>query len=126
RGHGYVGIAGGTGAESPALSPRPLRRGDCRQPVELHRRHPRRRVGGVSMKSECGMPNAECGRKAAKRRCARAFSSLQPSAFNLQHSSRGITLVELLITMTIIAIISALIMGTAAAAIENAREKRTQ
>ena len=75
------------------------------------------------------MLNAECGMNAAKSCCAPAFSSTQHSAFKLQHSrhpSRGITLIELLITMTIIAIISALIMGTAASAIENAREKRTQ
>jgi len=39
---------------------------------------------------------------------------------------RGVTLVELLITMTIMAIIAAAILGTAAAAIEGAREKKTQ
>jgi prepilin-type N-terminal cleavage/methylation domain-containing protein len=38
----------------------------------------------------------------------------------------GFTLIELLITMTIIAIISAAILGTAAAAFENARRSRTQ
>ncbi len=39
---------------------------------------------------------------------------------------RGLTLIELLITMTIIAVISAAILGTAAAAMENARRGRTR
>ena len=43
-----------------------------------------------------------------------------------RHARRAITLVELLITMTIMAIIAAAILGTAAAAIEGAREKKTQ
>lgn len=38
----------------------------------------------------------------------------------------GVTLVELLITMTIMAIISAAVLGTAAAAIESGREKKTE
>ena len=82
------------------------------------------------MRKECEMLNAECGMNAAKHCCAPAFSSIRHSSFVIRHSAlgpaRGITLIELLITMTIIAIISALIMGTAASAIENAREKRTQ
>lgn len=78
------------------------------------------------MNSKCGMWNGECGASAAKLCCAPAFSPIQHSPFGIQHFQRGITLIELLITMTIIAIISALIMGTAAAAIENAREKNTQ
>lgn len=91
------------------------------------------------MNSKCGMLNAECGRNAAASRFARASAPIPHSAFGIRHStsglqptayclqpSRAITLIELLITMTIIAIISALIMGTAAAAIENAREKNTQ
>jgi prepilin-type N-terminal cleavage/methylation domain-containing protein len=39
---------------------------------------------------------------------------------------RGVTLVELLVTMTIIAIIAAAVLGTTAAAIESARERRTK
>lgn len=53
---------------------------------------------------------------------------LHPATSN-QHrgaSRRGVTLIELLITMTIMAIIAAAILGTAAAAIEGAREKKTQ
>lgn len=41
-------------------------------------------------------------------------------------SRRGVTLVELLITMTIMAIIAAAVLGTAAAAIESGREKKTR
>lgn len=79
------------------------------------------------MKNQCGMPNAECGMKFQARRCAPSLP-LQPSAFNLQHSHPrpGVTLIELLITMTIMAIIAAAILGTAAAAIEGSREKKTQ
>lgn len=79
------------------------------------------------MKKPCGMLNAECGMKFRANRCAPSLPLL-PSAFNLQHSRprRGVTLIELLITMTIMAIISAAILGTAAAAIEGAREKKTQ
>lgn len=39
---------------------------------------------------------------------------------------RGVTLIELLVTMTIMAIIAAAILGTAAAAVENARVRRTK
>lgn len=56
-------------------------------------------------------------------------ASIQHPASSNQHrgaSRRGVTLVELLITMTIMAIIAAAILGTAAAAIEGAREKKTQ
>lgn len=38
---------------------------------------------------------------------------------------RGVTLIELLVTMTIIAIIAAAVLGTAASAIESGREKKT-
>jgi prepilin-type N-terminal cleavage/methylation domain-containing protein len=48
-------------------------------------------------------------------------SSLQPPACR-----RGVTLVELLITMVIISIISAAILGTASAALESARRSRTR
>jgi prepilin-type N-terminal cleavage/methylation domain-containing protein len=50
--------------------------------------------------------------------------AIQYPATSIQH--RGVTLIELLITMTIMAIIAAAILGTAAAAIEGAREKKTQ
>ena len=75
---------------------------------------------------ECGMGTAKPRRRA---RCALRPSaiSIPPSAFRLPHSPRrGITLIELLITMTIIAIISAAILGTASAAMENARRSRTR
>lgn len=55
--------------------------------------------------------------------------AIQHPASSNQHrgaSRRGVTLIELLITMTIMAIIAAAILGTAAAAIEGAREKKTQ
>ncbi len=79
------------------------------------------------MNDQCGMRNAECGRNCRAGRCAPSLP-LQHSAFNLQHSPArsGVTLIELLITMTIMAIIAAAILGTAAAAIESAREKKTQ
>jgi prepilin-type N-terminal cleavage/methylation domain-containing protein len=49
------------------------------------------------------------------------------SAFRFRRTRRrGMTLIELLITMVIIAIISAAILGTASAAFENARRSRTQ
>ncbi len=69
-----------------------------------------------------GRRRAEGGRP-VRPRCART-----PSPFRLPPSplARGITLIELLVTMVIIAIISAAILGTAAAAMENARERRTQ
>lgn len=56
-------------------------------------------------------------------------SPIQHPASSNQHrgvSRRAVTLIELLITMTIMAIIAAAILGTAAAAIEGAREKKTQ
>jgi prepilin-type N-terminal cleavage/methylation domain-containing protein len=49
-------------------------------------------------------------------------SSLQPPASSLP----AFTLIELLITMTIIAIISAAILGTASAAMEAGRRSRTE
>ena len=48
-------------------------------------------------------------------------ASRQPPA-----AQRGVTLVELLITMVIISIISAAILGTASAALESARRSRTR
>jgi prepilin-type N-terminal cleavage/methylation domain-containing protein len=63
-------------------------------------------------------------------RCARISFPIPHSPFLTLHSSfpprRGVTLVELLITMTIMAIIAAAVLGTAAAAIESGREKKTQ
>lgn len=74
------------------------------------------------MKNQCGMSNAK-GETAPL--CLQA-----ERAFPIPHfpfpTRRGVTLIELLITMTIMAIIAAAILGTAAAAIEGAREKRTQ
>ena len=61
-----------------------------------------------------------CGWKAADAHRA-PMLCLQRSDYR-----RGVTLIELLITMTIMAIIAAAILGTAAAAIEGAREKKTQ
>lgn len=58
-----------------------------------------------------------------------ALPAIQQPATSIQHrgaSRRAVTLIELLITMTIMAIIAAAILGTAAAAIEGAREKKTQ
>jgi prepilin-type N-terminal cleavage/methylation domain-containing protein len=93
------------------------------------------------VKYECGMLNAEGGIQ--RRPASPAPLSARP-AFRTQHSAfspvvgppasglqpaplrRAITLIELLITMVIIAIVSAAILGTAAAAMENARERRTQ
>lgn len=79
------------------------------------------------MSSQCGMLQAECGMKFRANRCAPSLP-LQHSAFSLRHSRprRAVTLIELLITMTIMAIIAAAILGTAAAALEGAREKKTQ
>jgi prepilin-type N-terminal cleavage/methylation domain-containing protein len=49
-----------------------------------------------------------------------------PRPSRLQPPASGLTLVELLITMTIMAIIAAMILGTAQAAMESARRSRTQ
>jgi prepilin-type N-terminal cleavage/methylation domain-containing protein len=60
---------------------------------------------------------------------AQSTRRVPPSAFRFPLSAipkRGITLIELLITITIIAIISAAILGTAAAAMEASRRSRTQ
>jgi prepilin-type N-terminal cleavage/methylation domain-containing protein len=76
------------------------------------------------MMSQCGMSNGECGGKPAKRKPARIPHSPSP----IPHSAfpSGVTLIELLITMAIMAIISAAILGTASAAMESARRSRTQ
>jgi prepilin-type N-terminal cleavage/methylation domain-containing protein len=74
------------------------------------------------MKSQCRMRNVECGMKSQGDGSARSLS-IQHSPFPIR---RGVTLIELLITMTIMAIIAAAILGTAAAAIEGSREKKTQ
>lgn len=55
--------------------------------------------------------------------------SLESTAYRLlptAYSPRGITLIELLVTIVIIAIISAAVLGTASAAMENARRSRTR
>ncbi len=75
------------------------------------------------MRSEWGMSNGECGKRLAGSPCAQA----PHSPFPIPHLQRpGVTLIELLITMAIMAIISAAILGTASAAMENARRNRTQ
>jgi prepilin-type N-terminal cleavage/methylation domain-containing protein len=81
----------------------------------------------MSMKSQCGMLREECGMKTVEVRFAPMFS-IQHPASSIQHPRprRAVTLIELLITMTIMAIISAAILGTAAAAIESGRDKKTQ
>jgi len=55
-----------------------------------------------------------------------AFVFPQPPVPKPQSPRHGVTLIELLITMAIMAIISAAILGTASAAMENARRNRTQ
>jgi prepilin-type N-terminal cleavage/methylation domain-containing protein len=80
------------------------------------------------MRTKWGMWKAECGAFSAPRHCAHCAARLH-SPFPIPHSAfprTGLTLIELLITMTIIAIISAAILGTAAAAMENARRSRTR
>lgn len=67
------------------------------------------------MKIQCGMSKAE-----------RGMAPVSLGAERTLPIRRAVTLIELLITMTIMAIIAAAILGTAAAAIEGAREKRTQ
>ena len=62
---------------------------------------------------------------AHRRSCARSLCTAHCS-LPTAHFPRGMTLIELLITMTIMAIISAAILGTASAAFENARRSRTQ
>jgi prepilin-type N-terminal cleavage/methylation domain-containing protein len=75
------------------------------------------------MKNEWGMSNGEWVRRPAGFPCAH----IPHSPFHIPHSLRpGVTLIELLITMAIMAIISAAILGTATAAMENARQNRTQ
>jgi len=93
------------------------------------------------MRSKWGMSNGEWGShpapspgaRTAQKRCQEPFlgSSHRVAAASRQKRFltpflRGVTLVELLITMVIITIISAAVLGTASAAMENAREKRTQ
>lgn len=74
------------------------------------------------MKNQCGMSNGEWVTTPARRRANRALP-VQHSPFPIR---RGVTLIELLVTMTIMAIIAAAILGTAAAAIESGRDKKTQ
>jgi prepilin-type N-terminal cleavage/methylation domain-containing protein len=76
----------------------------------------------MSMKNQCGMSNVE-GQIPPARFSAERTLPIHHSLFPIRS---GVTLIELLITMTIMAIIAAAILGTAAAAIEGAREKRTQ
>ncbi|RIK79545.1 MAG: hypothetical protein DCC67_10405 [Planctomycetota bacterium] len=59
---------------------------------------------------------------------SRGYGPLSRSAFPVpaSHLRRGVTLVELLVTMVIIALIAAAIMGTASAAIEHGRRSHTQ
>ncbi|MBA3485149.1 MAG: prepilin-type N-terminal cleavage/methylation domain-containing protein, partial [Pirellulales bacterium] len=75
------------------------------------------------MRNQWGMSNGEWGRRPAGSLCAHIPHSPLP----IPHSFRpGVTLIELLITMAIMAIISAAILGTSSAAMENARRNRSQ
>lgn len=74
------------------------------------------------MDKQIRMPNTQWGMAPVQSRVVRSLV-IQHSPFSVRS---GITLIELLITMTIMAIIAAAILGTAAAAIEGAREKKTQ
>lgn len=75
------------------------------------------------MNNQGGRRKVEGGRFREQSRCARISLPLPTSPFPIR---RAVTLIELLITMTIMAIIAAAILGTAAAAIEGSREKKTQ
>ncbi|MBL9161871.1 MAG: prepilin-type N-terminal cleavage/methylation domain-containing protein [Planctomycetaceae bacterium] len=81
------------------------------------------------MHNQSGTSNGRGGANPQSRRRAPSFPlplSLSPFALRPSRRRRAVTLIELLITMTIMAIISAAILGTAAAAIESSREKKTQ
>ncbi|QDT72544.1 type II secretion system protein [Lacipirellula limnantheis] len=79
------------------------------------------------MQNQCGTSNGRGGANPQSRRRAPSFPlPLSPFALQPSRRRRAVTLIELLITMTIMAIISAAILGTAAAAIESSREKKTQ
>ncbi len=56
----------------------------------------------------------------------RSHSSPQPSTLNSRPSPRGVTLIELLITIMIISILAAAVLGVAAVAGETAREAKTR
>jgi prepilin-type N-terminal cleavage/methylation domain-containing protein len=75
------------------------------------------------------MRSAECGERSAEGQnnavAVRAGSGSQPSALSPQ-PPRGVTLVELLITITIISILAGLILGVASLAGEKARENQTR
>ena len=74
------------------------------------------------MNKQCGMSNSEGGATPVRSR-GMALLPTPHSSFAIRS---GITLVELLVTMAIMAIIAAAILGTAAAAIESGREKKTE
>jgi prepilin-type N-terminal cleavage/methylation domain-containing protein len=86
------------------------------------------------MEPKWRMSNGEWGPKPSRPNCAPASGKKVPGTFSQRHREkvpgaffpRGVTLIELLITMVIMAIISAAILGTARAAMESARRSRTK
>src|SRR4051812_6764502 len=80
------------------------------------------------MTSHCGLPMADCGLAGGRRRTAkvRRYSPIRNPKSEIRNSRPALTLVELLITMTIMAIITAAILGTASAAMESAHRSRTR
>ena len=73
---------------------------------------------------QCGMLNGEWGDAPSGSR--RAQSSPFPIPHSTLFNRKAVTLVELLITMVILAILAAAILGTASAAMEAGRRARTQ
>jgi prepilin-type N-terminal cleavage/methylation domain-containing protein len=59
-------------------------------------------------------------------RCAHSPPTAHCQLSTAHSARRGVTLIELLVTMTIIALVSAAILGTASAAMEAGRRSRTQ
>jgi prepilin-type N-terminal cleavage/methylation domain-containing protein len=78
------------------------------------------------MEFNCGLRIADCGMGERLPSCPAAAHSSIRNPQSAIRNRPAMTLIELLITMTIIAIISAAILGTASAAFENARRSRTQ
>jgi type II secretory pathway pseudopilin PulG len=80
------------------------------------------------MSGNCELQIADCGLAYSQRRPneLRADSPIRNSKSAIRNLRPALTLVELLITMVIMAIIAAAIMGTASAALESARRSRTR
>lgn len=75
------------------------------------------------MNRECGFGNADCGFKfVPTRRTGTAYTIRNPKSA----IRNGVTLIELLITITIIATLSAAFLGASRAAMEHARAARTK